>query len=101
MVKKKAEKKQCWCKGYCNNWCETYKFYGIKGYTFNTCWDNVRNNGILSQYKFETNMIKKALKSGKLTHTRLVGESLGWLFIGICIGYSVVCLFGKVICWIF
>ena len=42
-------------------------------------------------------MIKKALKSGKLTHTRLVGESLGWLAVAVVVGYSI----AKVICWIF
>ena len=94
---KKAEKKQCWCKGCCNNWCETYEFYGIKNYTWNKCWDNFRNNGILSQYNFEATMVKQALKSGKLSYTRFVGESLVWLAVVV----GIVCLLGKFICWIF
>tara|TARA_Y100000310_G_scaffold311090_1_gene357051 strand:- start:529 stop:819 length:291 start_codon:yes stop_codon:yes gene_type:complete len=94
---KKKDKKQCWCKGCCNNWCETYEFYGIKNYTWNKCWDNVRNNGILSQYNFEATMVKKAFKSGKLSYTRFVGETLVWLAVVL----GIVCLFGKFICWIF
>tara|TARA_B100000795_G_C22757386_1_gene422090 strand:- start:1017 stop:1289 length:273 start_codon:yes stop_codon:yes gene_type:complete len=78
------------------SWKDTHEFYGIKNYTWNKCWDNVRNNGILSAPKFEINMIKKALKSGKLTHTRLVGESLGWLFIGGFVGF----LIGTLLVWV-
>lgn len=94
---KKAEKKQCWCKGCCKNWCETYEFYGIKNYTWNKCWDNFRNNGILSQYNFEATMVKQAFKSGKLSYTRFVGESLVWL----AVVFGIICLLGKFICWIF
>jgi hypothetical protein len=94
---KKAKKKQCWCKGCCNNWCETYEFYGIKNYTWNKSWDNVKKNGFGSQLSKEWGMIGKALSTGKLSYKRFVLETLVFLSIGFVVG----CLIGKLLIWIF
>ncbi len=93
---KKKDKKQCWCKGCCNNWCETYEFYGIKNYTWNKCWAGAKKNGFGSQLYKEWGMLNKAVSTGKLSYTRLVGESIVWL----AVVYGIGCLIGKLIAWI-
>ena len=41
-------------------------------------------------------MLNKAVSTGKLSYTRLVGESIVWL----AIVYGIGCLIGKLIAWI-
>ena len=87
MVKK--DKKQCWCKDY--------EFYGLKGFQFNWSWSGVKQYGFWGQTKREWNLITTSLKSGKLSYTRFVGETLVWF----AIGFGVGCLIGKFLIWIF
>ena len=44
------------------SWKDTYEFYGIKNYTWNKSWNNVKKNGFGSQVSKEWGMIGKALK---------------------------------------
>lgn len=89
---KKADKKQCWC-----SWCKDYEFYGLEGFQCNWSWSGVKQYGFWGQTKKEWNFISTSLKSGKLSYTRFVGETLVWLAIGLGIG----CLIGKFIGWLF
>jgi len=68
------------------SWKDTYEFYGIKNYTWNKSWNNVKKNGFGSQVSKEWGMIGKALKSGKLSYKRFVLETLVFLSIGFVVG---------------
>ena len=77
------------------SWKDTYEFYGIKNYTWNKSWNNVKKNGFGSQLHKEWGMIGKALSTGKLTYTRLIVDTL----ILFAIGFGVGCLIGELIIW--
>ena len=77
------------------SWKDTYEFYGIKNYTWNKSWKNVKKNGFGSQMSKEWGMIGKALSTGKLTYTRLIVETL----ILFAIGFVVGCLIVDLIIW--
>ena len=79
------------------SWKDTYEFYGIKNYTWNKSWNNLKKNGVRSQLSKEWGMIGKALSTGKLTYTRLIVETL----ILFAIGFGIGCLIGKLLIWIF
>jgi hypothetical protein len=79
------------------SWRDTYEFYGIKNYTWNKSWNNLKKNGVRSQLSKEWGMIGKALSTGKLTYTRLIVETL----ILFAIGFGIGCLIGKLLIWIF
>ena len=78
------------------SWKDTYEFYGIKNYTWSKSWKNVKKNGLRSQISKEWGMIGKALKSGKLTYTRLIVES----FVYLSLGYLTGMLIGELVIWI-
>ena len=78
------------------SWKEPYEFYGIKNYTWNKSWDNLKKNGVRSQLSKEWGMVGKALETGKLTYTRLIVETL----ILFAIGFGVGCLIGSLILWV-
>ncbi len=77
------------------SWKDTYEFYGIKNYTWNKSWNNIRKNGFGSQLHKEWGMISKALSTGKLTYTRLIVETLVFLSIGFAVGI----LMGEFVIW--
>ena len=78
------------------SWKDTYEFYGIKNYTWTNSWKNLKKNGFRSQISEEWGMIGKALKSGKLTYTRLIVES----FVYLSLGYLTGMLIGELVIWI-
>ena len=69
------------------SWKDTYEFYGIKNYTWNKSWKNVKKNGFGSQMSKEWGMIGKALKS------TLVFLSIGFV-VGMLIGELIIWMVG-------
>ena len=78
------------------SWKDTYEFYGIKNYTWNKSWKNVKKNGFGSQLSKEWGMIGKALKSGKLSYKRFVLETL----VMFAVGFGIGCLIGELVIWV-
>jgi len=77
------------------SWKDTYEFYGIKNYTWSKSMKNMKKIGFRAQTLKEWGMIGKALKSRKLTYTRLIGETLVLFLIGGFVGF----LIGELIIW--